>query len=142
MDCPETGWESLESRRARNGRPYSTTKYSAAQRDRQYTAFYRRYGSGQQGGGAVDTREKADGRSPRRTQAERSAAMRLRLLEATVNCLVTYGYASTTTHRVAELAIRSVKPNSLAAEMNRIRSGSSGLTVSSCHRPESLRARR
>jgi AcrR family transcriptional regulator len=30
--------------------------------------------------------------------------MRLRLLEATVNCLVTYGYASTTTHRVAELA--------------------------------------
>jgi AcrR family transcriptional regulator len=30
--------------------------------------------------------------------------MRLRLLEATVDCLVTYGYAGTTTHRVAELA--------------------------------------
>lgn len=30
--------------------------------------------------------------------------MRMRLLEATVNCLVTYGYANTTTHRVAELA--------------------------------------
>ena len=30
--------------------------------------------------------------------------MRLRLLDATVECLVTYGYAGTTTHRVAELA--------------------------------------
>ncbi|MCV7232406.1 TetR/AcrR family transcriptional regulator [Mycobacterium branderi] len=30
--------------------------------------------------------------------------MRSRLLEATVECLVTYGYAGTTTHRVAELA--------------------------------------
>jgi AcrR family transcriptional regulator len=40
----------------------------------------------------------------RRTQAERSAAMRTRLLDATVECLVTYGYAGTTTHRVAELA--------------------------------------
>lgn len=44
-----------------------------------------------------------DGRG-RRTQAERSAAMRLRLLEATVECLQTYGYSGTTTHRVAELA--------------------------------------
>jgi AcrR family transcriptional regulator len=52
----------------------------------------------------VDIRDKADGRSARRTQAERSAAMRLRLLDATVECLVTYGYAGTTTHRVAELA--------------------------------------
>jgi AcrR family transcriptional regulator len=52
----------------------------------------------------VDIRDKSGGRSERRTQAERSAAMRLRLLEATVECLVTYGYAGTTTHRVAELA--------------------------------------
>jgi AcrR family transcriptional regulator len=54
--------------------------------------------------GAVDTDDKSDSRSGRRTQAERSAAMRLRLLEATVDCLVTYGYGGTTTHRVAELA--------------------------------------
>jgi AcrR family transcriptional regulator len=40
----------------------------------------------------------------RRTQAERSAAMRTRLLDATIECLVTYGYAGTTTPRVAELA--------------------------------------
>ena len=44
-----------------------------------------------------------DGRV-RRTQAERSAAMRTRLLEATVECLVSYGYAGTTTARVAEVA--------------------------------------
>src|SRR5690349_17454919 len=43
-------------------------------------------------------------RSGRRTQAERSAAMRSRLLDATVECLVTYGYAGTTTQRVAEVA--------------------------------------
>lgn len=40
----------------------------------------------------------------RRTQAERSAATRTRLLDATVDCLATYGYAGTTTPRVAELA--------------------------------------
>lgn len=40
----------------------------------------------------------------RRTQAQRSTAMRTRLLDATVECLVAYGYAGTTTHRVAELA--------------------------------------
>ncbi|MCV7384161.1 TetR/AcrR family transcriptional regulator [Mycolicibacter longobardus] len=40
----------------------------------------------------------------RRTQAERSAAMRERLLDATIECLVTYGYAGTTTPRIAELA--------------------------------------
>ena len=45
-----------------------------------------------------------EGRSARRTQAERSAAMRTRLLDATVECLVKYGYAGTTTPRVAELA--------------------------------------
>jgi AcrR family transcriptional regulator len=45
-----------------------------------------------------------DGQPARRTQAERSAAMRIRLLDATVDCLVTYGYSGTTTQRVAELA--------------------------------------
>ncbi|WP_307849499.1 TetR/AcrR family transcriptional regulator [Qaidamihabitans albus] len=40
----------------------------------------------------------------RLTQGERSAAMRTRLLDATVDCLVTYGYAGTTTSRVAERA--------------------------------------
>ncbi|MFL6141373.1 MAG: TetR/AcrR family transcriptional regulator [Labedaea sp.] len=40
----------------------------------------------------------------RRTQQERSAAMRKRLLDATVECLVRYGYAGTTTTRVTELA--------------------------------------
>jgi AcrR family transcriptional regulator len=39
-----------------------------------------------------------------RTQQERSAAMRRRLLDATVECLVRYGYAGTTTTRVTELA--------------------------------------
>jgi AcrR family transcriptional regulator len=43
-------------------------------------------------------------RRVRRTQAERSAAMRARLLDATIECLVTYGYAGTTTPRVAERA--------------------------------------
>jgi AcrR family transcriptional regulator len=52
----------------------------------------------------VDIRDKSGGRNERRTQAERSAAMRLRLLDATVECVVTYGYAGTTTHRVADLA--------------------------------------
>ncbi|APE17017.1 TetR/AcrR family transcriptional regulator [Mycobacterium crocinum] len=40
----------------------------------------------------------------RRTQAERTAAMRTRLLDATIECLVTYGYAGTTTPRIAEIA--------------------------------------
>jgi AcrR family transcriptional regulator len=40
----------------------------------------------------------------RRTQAERSTAMRTRLLDATVECLVSYGYSGTTTQRVAEMA--------------------------------------
>ncbi|KHO26132.1 transcriptional regulator [Mycolicibacterium setense] len=45
-----------------------------------------------------------DGQAKRRTQAQRSAEMRTRLLDATVECLVTYGYAGTTTQRVAEVA--------------------------------------
>ncbi|SEC83962.1 DNA-binding transcriptional regulator, AcrR family [Amycolatopsis lurida] len=42
--------------------------------------------------------------APRRTQEERSAAMRVRLLDATIDCLVEYGYAGTTTTRVADRA--------------------------------------
>lgn len=40
----------------------------------------------------------------RRTQRERSSAMRERLLDATVDCLVEYGYAGTTTPRIAARA--------------------------------------
>jgi AcrR family transcriptional regulator len=40
----------------------------------------------------------------RRTQAERRAETRAALLDATVECLVTYGFAQTTTGRIAELA--------------------------------------
>jgi AcrR family transcriptional regulator len=42
--------------------------------------------------------------SPRRSQAERSAATRDALLDATIACLVEHGYANTTTSRVAERA--------------------------------------
>ncbi|HEX2132822.1 MAG TPA: TetR family transcriptional regulator [Actinophytocola sp.] len=38
------------------------------------------------------------------TQQERSAAMRKRLLDATVDCLVRFGYTGTTTTKVTELA--------------------------------------
>ena len=55
-------------------------------------------------GSPVSAAETSEDRGARRTQAERSAAMRQRLLDATVDCLVTYGYAGTTTLRVAELA--------------------------------------
>jgi AcrR family transcriptional regulator len=41
---------------------------------------------------------------PRRTQEQRSAETRARLLDATIDCLVRYGYAGTTTPRVAEMA--------------------------------------
>ena len=40
----------------------------------------------------------------RRTQAERRAETRAALLDATIECLVTYGYSQTTTGRIAELA--------------------------------------
>jgi AcrR family transcriptional regulator len=40
----------------------------------------------------------------RRSQAQRSAETRARLLESTIECLVKYGYAGTTMPRVAELA--------------------------------------
>src|ERR1700710_1489395 len=42
--------------------------------------------------------------APRRNQAERSAATRQALLDATLECLVQDGYANTTTSRVAERA--------------------------------------
>ena len=42
--------------------------------------------------------------SVRRSQAERSAATRETLLDATIDCLIEEGYASTTTSRVAERA--------------------------------------
>lgn len=45
-----------------------------------------------------------DAQRGRRTQAERSAAMRVRLLDATVECLASYGYSGTTTPRIAEMA--------------------------------------
>jgi AcrR family transcriptional regulator len=40
----------------------------------------------------------------RRTQEQRSAKTRARLLDATIECLVEYGYNGTTTPRVAEMA--------------------------------------
>src|SRR5439155_19309262 len=40
----------------------------------------------------------------RRTQEERSAATREALMDATIDCLVDYGYAGTTTTRVAARA--------------------------------------
>jgi AcrR family transcriptional regulator len=43
-------------------------------------------------------------RRPRRTQEQRSSETRTRLLDATIDCLVQYGYAGTTTPRVAEMA--------------------------------------
>ena len=43
-------------------------------------------------------------RAARRTQGQRSAETRARLLDATIDCLVTYGYNGTTTPRVAEMA--------------------------------------
>src|SRR5262245_61671199 len=41
---------------------------------------------------------------PRRTQAERSAATRAQLLDATIDCLFRLGYARTTTTEIAERA--------------------------------------
>src|SRR5690242_10649227 len=42
--------------------------------------------------------------TPRRTQEERTTATRRALLDATVECLVEYGYHGTTTTRVVERA--------------------------------------
>ncbi|MBL1075046.1 TetR/AcrR family transcriptional regulator [Nocardia sp. 2] len=46
----------------------------------------------------------ADAKPQRRTQEQRSTEMRVRLLDATIDCLVEYGYTGTTTPRVAERA--------------------------------------
>lgn len=46
----------------------------------------------------------AETKPPRRTQAERSAAMRARILKAAVTCLYKHGYGATTTVSVAALA--------------------------------------
>ena len=43
-------------------------------------------------------------RAPRRTQAERRAETRARLLDATIECLIEEGYAGTTIRHVAERA--------------------------------------
>ncbi|HST56412.1 MAG TPA: TetR/AcrR family transcriptional regulator [Solirubrobacteraceae bacterium] len=48
---------------------------------------------------------------PRRTQAERRAATRSALLDATIDCIVEDGYANTTTRRIAERA--GVTPGAL-----------------------------
>jgi len=50
------------------------------------------------------TSSPAEGRSERRTQAERSARTRERLLDATLDCLAERGWAGTTTTEVAERA--------------------------------------
>ena len=44
------------------------------------------------------------GQRPRRTQAERSDAMRRRVLDATLECLQKDGYARTTVGRIIEVA--------------------------------------
>lgn len=50
----------------------------------------------------VGTRARAGGQ--RRTQPERRTETRAALLEATIECLVTHGYANTTTGRISALA--------------------------------------
>jgi AcrR family transcriptional regulator len=55
---------------------------------------------GTDGGSGVTTHAPRE----RRSQAERSAETRTRLLEATIECLVEYGYSGTTMPRVAEMA--------------------------------------
>lgn len=42
--------------------------------------------------------------APRRTQEQRSSQTRAKLLDATIDCLVEYGYAGTTTPRIAARA--------------------------------------
>lgn len=53
---------------------------------------------------SADLQTNDEPRQRRRTQAERRAETREALLAATVQCLVTHGYAKTTTGRIAELA--------------------------------------
>lgn len=51
-----------------------------------------------------EAREKITNSSERRTQAERSEAMRERLIDATLTCLVTEGYAGTTVSKIVAAA--------------------------------------
>jgi AcrR family transcriptional regulator len=53
---------------------------------------------------AVASRSNRASRSPRRTQAERTAATRARLLDATIDCLIEVGYGGTTTTLIADRA--------------------------------------
>ena len=53
---------------------------------------------------AMPPSAKPSARPPRRTQAERRASTQGALLDATIDCLVEYGYVHTTTARVAERA--------------------------------------
>jgi AcrR family transcriptional regulator len=55
-------------------------------------------------GAAVPTRSRTLPTTPRRTQSERRAGTRLRLLEAAIECLVALGYARTTTTEVCARA--------------------------------------
>lgn len=57
-------------------------------------------------GNAADSAAPADGaaRPSRRTQAERSEAMRERLVDATLKCLVSEGYAGTTVSKIVATA--------------------------------------
>ena len=52
----------------------------------------------------MTTETPATSKPLRRTQAERSEAMRVRLIEATLKCLETDGYAGTTVTRIVETA--------------------------------------
>jgi AcrR family transcriptional regulator len=53
---------------------------------------------------AMSSSAKLKGKPSRRTQAERSEAMRERLIDATLQCLVTEGYSSTTVSKIVETA--------------------------------------
>jgi AcrR family transcriptional regulator len=52
----------------------------------------------------MPTKETKGSKQPRRTQAERRAATRAALLDATIECLNEFGYADTTTNRIVERA--------------------------------------
>jgi AcrR family transcriptional regulator len=52
----------------------------------------------------VNDRKKTPARRPRRTQEDRSAQMRARLLEAAIDSLYRHGYSATTTTAVCEAA--------------------------------------
>ena len=59
---------------------------------------------GSEGGARVETMASPSPPRRRRTQEERSATTRAALLDATIECLVEYGYSNLTTTRVVERA--------------------------------------